>query len=238
VREDGLRPSELVAGGPGPLGGPGVECSVGTSALQPGTTLVQDGFRRVCSPTDPGQLIRARALLLELGIPIPVPSWEALATLCDTGWLAAGASERIARRRLRLLSSAPTPFARAAAAIGSGAPIHLRGTCRRLGPLRAGEPLWRVQELRDAGDQRWTVEEGSDFLLVGPEGGYAHVLAEGGHLVFPAALSGGEEVSVFGFADETADRSGLARSPNGRGGRMLALRTGAELPLLVTGVVR
>jgi hypothetical protein len=221
VREDGLRPSELVAGGPGPLGGPGVECSVGTSALQPGTTLVQDGFRRVCSPTDPGQLIRARALLLELGIPIPVPSWEALATLCDTGWLAAGASERIARRRLRLLSSAPTPFARAAAAIGSGAPIHLRGTCRR-----------------DAGDQRWTVEEGSDFLLVGPEGGYAHVLAEGGHLVFPAALSGGEEVSVFGFADETADRSGLARSPNGRGGRLLALRTGAELPLLVTGVVR
>jgi hypothetical protein len=211
---------------------------VGTSALQPGTTLVENGFRRVCQPADPGRLIRARALLLELGVPIPVPSWETLAPLCDTGWLATGASERIARRRLRLLSSAPTPFAAAAAAIGTGTPIHLRGTCRRLSGGRASEPFWRVQEVGDAGHQRWTVEEGSDFLLVGPEGGYAHVFAEGGHLVFPAALSGGEQVSVFGFADETADRSGLARSPNGRGGRMLALRSGAELPLLVTGVVR
>jgi hypothetical protein len=208
------------------------------AALEAGTTLLEDGFRRLSKPSDPGRLMRARAVLLELGVSIPVPSWDALASFCDTGWFATAASERILRRRLRLLDSSPSSFATLASAIGQGVPVHLRGTCRRLPGSRAGASLWQVQELRDDRELRWRLEEGTDFLLAGPDGCHVHVFAAGGHLMSPPALTGGEQVSVFGFVDEIADRYGLTGSPNGRGGRMLALRSGAELPLLVSGMVR
>jgi len=69
-------------------------------------------------------------------------------------------------------------------------------------------------------------------------GGAVFVLSNGGHLASATPLRAGDEVSVFGFADEVPDRLGMASAPHGRGGLLPAIRSGSELPLLLTSVVR
>jgi hypothetical protein len=196
----------------------------------------------------PGALSRTRASLLELapdalGI---FDSWASLASICDTGWLSAlrrpsAATARIARRRLRVLTSLPLSFPAFGAMRSGHGPLHLRGTCAALPGHDATAPLWRV-ELRDDAEQgSLLIEEGRDFLLSvgdGAAAGTVYVAAAGGHLVSSAPLRAGDEVSVFGFADEVPDRAGLAASPHGRGGLLPAIRSGSELPLLLTHVVR
>ena len=211
----------------------------GNIALVAGRTPLEGGFRAVTRFPDPGKLSRARVLVLELGIPIPLESWESLASICDTAWLA-GAQRvspgiaRIMRRRLRVLGSQPFTYSAAAAALGGGTPDP---PARHL-PAPAGEPhggacVWQRQAVYDDEGRRWVVEEGHDFMLATGDGGVAQVLASAGHLVSPDQLVGGEEVSVFGFVDETPDHAGISRSPNGRGGTVLSMRSGSELPLLV-----
>jgi hypothetical protein len=216
---------------------------VGAEAKPPfeaGVTVLPQGFREVSRFPDPGKLGRARALVLELGIPIPVDSWSSLATLCDTPWLSASrhitpASARILRRRLRLLAAAPQTMAAAAAAVGAAHPVHLRGVCQPLlGPADAA-PIWRVETASDEEGRRWLIEEGRDFVLVMADGGYAQVVSAAGHFAGLGTLGGGEEVSVFGYADEASDLGGYRRGPGGRGGLVLTLRSGSELPLLVAG---
>ena len=204
-----------------------------------------EGFRSESRFPAPGVLARARALLLELapaGVALPVDDWTSLAGSCDTGWLSvsrrpSAATVRIARRRLRLLSSAPTSFAAFAAQRAGEGPVHLRGTCVALPGHDAGA-LWRVEAQDEADGGRTLIEEARDFLLVLENGGYVYVLSKGGHLVSSAPLRPGDAVSAFGFADQVLDRTGLASSPHGRGGVMPAIRSGADLPLLVTHVVR
>jgi hypothetical protein len=165
-------------------------------------------------------------------------SWESLAGLAETPWLAparrpSSMALRRARHRLRLLGSAPASFA-AAAGQGSVEPVHLRGGCA---PLPGADPtgdgdLWR-REILDDDSGRWLVDDGHDFTLTGSGGEIALVLAAGGRLVNAARLRPGDQVSVFGFADQVPDTAGLNRSAHGRGGLTLALRSGSELPLLV-----
>jgi len=200
----------------------------------------REGFRSVSRFPAPGALSRARALLLELapaGLAIPFDDWASLATICDSGWLSAprGASSgRVARRRLRLLSSSPTSFAAFAALRAGGGPVHLRGRCAALPGHDTAAALWRVEARNDAGAGRTLIEEASDFLLSAGDGGTIYVMANGGHLVSTAPVRPGDTVSVFGFADEVPDRTGLASSPHGRGGLQPAIRSGSALPLLVT----
>ena len=206
---------------------------------------VDEGFRSVSKFPAPGALSRARAMLLEIapaGLAIPLDDWAALACICDTAWLEASrrpshATARIARRRLRLLASGPTPFAVFAGTRAGEGPLHLRGTCAALPGHDAGGPLWRV-EAHDGADGRTLLEEARDFLLAVEGGGTVYVLSKGGHLVSTAPLRPGDAVSVFGFADQVSDRTGLASTPHGRGGFMPAIRSGGELPLLLTHVVR
>jgi hypothetical protein len=198
-------------------------------------------FRKLTKFPEPGTLAAARALLLELAPStgaVPFDSWASLATICDTGWLPASrrpsaALARVTRRRLRVLATAPLPFAAFASLQAGEGPVHLQGTCA---PLSAGEtsaPLWSVEPAIAADGVRQLAEQGGDFLLSLGDGEVVRVLAEGGHLVSADALRIGDVVSVFGFADETADRAGLGPSPHGRGGLVRALRSGSELPLLV-----
>jgi len=198
-------------------------------------------FRTLTKFPEPGTLAAARALLLELAPStgaVPFDSWTSLATICDTGWLSASrrpsaALARVTRRRLRVLSTTPLSFAAFARLQAGEGPIHLQGTCA---PLSAGDssaPLWSVETVVADDGVRQLAEQGSDFLLSLPDGEVVRVLAEGGHLVSADVLRIGDAVSVFGFADETADRSGLGPSPHGRGGLVRALRSGSELPLLV-----
>jgi len=168
-------------------------------------------------------------------------SWESLAALAETPWLSpsrrpSAAALRRARHHLRLLGSAPTTF-EAAAAQGSTDPVHLRGICRPLPGAGGAFPLWRREIVEDDGG-RSVVETGSDFALAVGGGGTVLVLAAGGRLVNATQLVEGDQVSVFGFADEAPDHAGLARSPHGRGGLTLALRSGSELPLLVSLIRR
>jgi len=207
---------------------------------------LDEGFRSVSKLPAPGALSRARALLLEAapaGLAIPFDDWTSLANICDTAWLAvarrpSAATARVARRRLRLLASAPTPFEVFAAARAGEGPMHLRGVCAALPGHEAAGPLWRVEAQTDAAGGRTLIEEARDFLLAVENGGYVYVLSKGGHLVSTAPLRLGDTVSVFGYTDEVPDRTGLASSPHGRGGFMSAIRSGAELPLLLTHVVR
>lgn len=207
---------------------------------------IRDGFRSEAKFPPPGALARARAWLLELapGALTIFDSWASLASICDTGWLSAlrrpsSANARIARRRLRVLASRPLTFtAFAALRVGAG-PVHLRGTCAAVAGGDAGARLWRVDVRDDESDGRLLVEEAHDFLLSvsGPDGsaaGVVYVVAAEGHLASAAPLRPGDAVSVFGFADEIADRTGLASAPHGRGGLLPAIRSGSELPLLVT----
>jgi hypothetical protein len=185
-------------------------------------------------------LAAARALLLELAPStgaMPFASWTSLATICDTGWLPASrrpsaALARVTRRRLRVLATAPLSFAAFARLQAGEGPVHLQGTCA---PLSAGdsEPLWSVETAVADDGMRQLAEQGSDFLLSLGDGEVVRVLAAGGHLISADVLRIGDAVSVFGFADDTADRTGLGPSPHGRGGLVRALRSGSELPLLV-----
>jgi hypothetical protein len=202
----------------------------------------REGFRSVSPLPAPGALSRARALLLELappGLAIPFHDWASLATIWDTPWLSAlrrpsTATARVARRRLRLLASAPTAFAAFAALRTGDGPVHLRGTCTALPGHDADGMLWRVEVRDDDAAGPTLIEEASDFLLSGADGTAVYVVASGGHLVSTAPLRPGDTVSVFGFADQVPDRTGLVASPDGRGGLLPAIRSGTELPLLLT----
>jgi hypothetical protein len=202
---------------------------------------VRDGFRMVSKVPAPGALSRARAWLLEV-VPDALgsfDSWTSLACICESGWLAplrrpTTAMARVARRRLRVLASRPLTYAAFAALRAGEGPVHLRGRCASL-PGQGASPLWRTEERDDAAEGRLVIEEGHDFLL-SIDGGDVYVLSKGGHLASVAPLHAGDEVSVFGFADEIPDRWGLAPALHGRGGLLPAVRSGSELPLLLTQV--
>jgi hypothetical protein len=191
---------------------------------------------------DPGALARARTLLLGAGVFVPVGTWEGLATICDSAWLPltgrpSPAIARVVRRRLRRLASAPLTLVEAAARPRGEDVVHLRGLCAPLAFGDAATTLWRVERVRER-DGLWLVEAHRDFVLTDPEGGQVVVVAAGGHLINGDVLRPGDEVSVFGFLDDIPDRTGLGRSLHARGGLVPALRSGAELPLLVSRVVR
>lgn len=198
-------------------------------------------FRTLSKFPEPGTLAAARALLLELAPTtgaVPFDSWTSLATICDTGWLPASrrpsaALVRVTRRRLRVLATAPLSFAAFARLPPGEGPVHLHGTCAALSGGWGDAPLWSVETVAAADGSRQLAEQGSDFLLSLRDGERVRVLADGGHMVSADVLRIGDAVSVFGFADETADRRGLGPSAHGRGGLVRALRSGAELPLLV-----
>lgn len=195
------------------------------------------GFRTLSRWIPPGTLSAARTLLKELG-PVPVGSWTSLASICDTAWLpAVGRSSpalaRVARRRLRVLATAPLSFAAfARLEVGEG-PVHVSGTCD---PLPGGDELvWRVETAVRKDGARRLLQQGNDFLLRTPDGERVRVLAAGGLLV-NGDLHVGDAVSVFGFADEIADSTGMGPSAHGRGGLTRALRSGSALPLLVARI--
>src|SRR5450755_3517619 len=98
-------------------------------------------------------LDRARLLLIDAAARDPsgplaaglahFDSWESLAAIAETPWLSparrpSAVALRRARHRLRLLGSAPSTFA-AAAAAGSVEPVHLRGICAPLPGDHAGD---------------------------------------------------------------------------------------------------
>lgn len=194
----------------------------------------------------PGSLARARALLLEAAPDAQAlfDSWASLAVICDSGWLAPlrrpanprSAPARIARRRLLVLASAPRSYAAFTALRAGDGPVHLRGRCAAL-PGHAPAPIWRTEERDDPAQGRVLIEEGQDFLL-SIDGGDVYVLSNGGHLASVAPLQAGDEVSVFGFADEVPDRWGVAPVLHGRGAMLPAIRSGSELPLLLTSISR
>jgi hypothetical protein len=209
-----------------------------------------DAFRSVRKPPAPLVLSRARGLVRKLGagsILLPLDSWQSLAAIWGTGWLPAalsdsGALADVTMRRLRVLASLPISFAGVGARRPGSGPLHLQGTCAALPGHDPSASLWRVEEHEDATEGRLLVEEAQDFLLSvarGPaeEGGLVYVAAAGGRLASTRPVRPGDEVSVFGFADEVVDRLGLSAS-HGRGGVLPAIRSGSELPLLVTHVVR
>ena len=197
----------------------------------------------------PGALSRARALLLELApaaLAIPFDNWTSLACICDTGWLAASRRPvgtrpaRIARRRLRVLASRP---AAVRGLRGGCARARGRSTCAARCAALPGHdargPLWRVEAHDDAADGRILIEEGHDFLLSVDGGGHVYVLSNGGHLVERRRRCA-RATRCRCSASPTRSRiaPGLAPAPHGRGGLLPAIRSGSELPLLVTHVVR
>jgi hypothetical protein len=205
-----------------------------------------DGFRTVSKVPAPGALARARALVRRLGLrsgTLPIDKWQSLAAIWNTGWLPAGASDSpaladITSRRLRALASRPLSFDAFVARRAGEGPLHLQGYCSAVS-RQYPATLWRIDERDDASEGRVLIEEGHDFwLAVGPEPveecPKVYVLSKGGRLASAAPLRAGDEVSVFGFADEVPDRWGLAGGVHGRGGMLPAIRSGSELPLLVT----
>ena len=204
---------------------------------------LRDGFRTVSKLPAPGALARARAWLLEAApdARVSFDSWASLACIVDSGWLAplrrpSTAMARIARRRLLVLASRPLSYTAFTALRAGDGPVHLRGRCTAIAGQGA-PPIWRTEEQDDAVEGRVLIEEGHDFLL-SIDGGDVYVLSSGGHLASAAPLQAGDEVSVFGFADEVPDRLRMASAPHGRGGLLPAIRSGSELPLLLTHVVR
>jgi hypothetical protein len=198
----------------------------------------------------PGALTRARALLLMLAGDgdatnvvegaARLEHWQALAAICDTDWLPSGRRRlsspalRAARRRLRLLGSAPASVAEVVAGVRpeAGDPVHLRGVCGRLPGSAARAELWRTGTVDDAAG-RWLTEEGYDFLLTDGDGAVVQVLAAAGRLLGGSVLRAGDEASVFGFLDHVPDAIGRAPGGRGRAGLMPALRGDPDLPLLV-----
>ena len=161
-------------------------------------------------------------------------SWRSLAAVVGTEWLPIGgrvaaSALRVARRNLRVLGSPATELG----AVTIGEAVQLQGTVAAL-PGDPGDPLWRAEVIDDA-DGQWLSDEGRDFLLVG-KGGPVLILAEGGRLLNAERLHVGDEVAVFGTADEAPDAAGLSGSL--RGGLVLALRSGPTRPLLVSVIRR
>lgn len=190
-------------------------------------------------------LDRARALLMDVVARDPegplarglerFGSWRSLAAVVGTDWLPIGgrvsaSGIRVARKNLRALGSPPAERDR----ISLGEPVQLRGVTAAL-PGDPGGDLWRSELIEDA-DGRWLSDEGRDFLLASPGGPPLLVLAQEGRLLNAERLQVGDEVSVFGVADEAPDRAGLSASP--RGGLVLALRSGPTRPLLVSVIRR
>jgi hypothetical protein len=188
---------------------------------------------------------RARALLMDVVARDPdgplalglerFGSLRSLAAVVGTDWLPLGgrltaSAIRVARRNLRVLGSPATEPNQ----VVLGEPVQLRGLASPL-PGDGLRELWRAETVEDA-DGRWFSDEGRDFLLTGAQGGMALVLAEGGRLLNAERLQVGDEVSVFGTADEAPDRAGLAAAP--RGGMVPALRSGTTRPLLVSVIRR
>ncbi len=203
----------------------------------------REGFHAESTYPAPGALTRARSRLFELAPEALAlfDNWASLACLCDTGWLALGrpssAMARIVRRRLRVLTSLPLSFSAFTAQRAGEGPVHLQGKCVALPGHGGGAPIWRTDVRDDASAGRLLIEDGRDFLL-SIDGGDVYVLSNGGHLVSATPLCAGDDVSVFGFADEVADRWGLTSGAHGRGGLLAAIRSGSELPLLLARVVR
>jgi hypothetical protein len=182
-----------------------------------------------------GALARARTLLLEAGLPVPVRDWSDLALLLGTAWLpvlphATPSAARILRRRLASLA-APAVTVAAAWALPRGEIVHLFGSAEPLVHGRA-EPLWQVTRTEDEGGT-WLCEEAEDFLITDSAGDRARVLVDGGHLIGAEAVLPGQPVSLFGFLDEIPDQMGLRRTPHGRVGVIPALQSGSDWPLLV-----
>ena len=194
---------------------------------------------------DRAALDRARALLMDVVARDPegplarglerFGSWRSLAAVVGTDWLPIGgrlsaSGIRVARKNLRALGNPPGERD----AIAAGEPVQLRGVAAPL-PGDPGGELWRAEVIDDA-DGRWLADEGRDFLLGGPGGPPLLVLAQGGRLLNADRLQVGDEVAVFGIADEAPDRAGLSASP--RGGLVRALRSGPTRPLLVSVIRR
>jgi hypothetical protein len=157
-------------------------------------------------------------------------TWQSLAAVVGTDWLplprrASPGVARVVRQRLRALAAEPW----AGGPPDAGQPVQLRGTCV---PLPGGAPrLWSTTIVEDD-DGLWVVEEGADFVLRGADGGPTLVVARGGRLVNAPRLDAGDEILVFGLADRTPDRVGLAAAA-GRGGFLPMVRSGSSRPLLV-----
>ncbi len=161
-------------------------------------------------------------------------SWRSLAAVVGTDWLPIGgrvaaSAMRVARRNLRFLGS---PAAEMGAVV-VGEPVQVQGTVGAL-PGDPGGVLWRAEVVDDA-DGPWLSDEGRDFLLVGTTATLL-VLAAGGRLLNAERLHVGDEVAVFGTADEAPDPAGLSGSL--RGGLVRALRSGPTRPLLVSVIRR
>jgi hypothetical protein len=183
-----------------------------------------------------GALARARALLLEAGLAVPMNDWASLATICDTPWLPATrrttpSAMRIARRRLQPLLAPPVALD-AIASMPRGEVVHVQGAVQPLPAQPAGAVLWRTRTVRGS-DGVWLVEEGEDLELCDPTGGRVVVLAEGGHLINGDLVCAGDPVSVFGVLDDIPDRRRLGAAP-GRTGVMPALRSSPRHPLLLS----
>jgi hypothetical protein len=193
---------------------------------------------------DRAAMDRARALLLDVVSRDPegplarglerFGSWRSLAAVVGTDWLPiagrlSATGVRVARKNLRALGSPP-----AEGPLAIGEPVQLRGTAAALPGDRGGQ-LWRAAVIDDA-DGRWLLDEGRDFLLVGAGPAPVLILAEAGRLLNAENLQVGDEVSVFGIADEAPDRAGLSVAP--RGGLIPAVRSGPTRPLLVSLIRR
>ena len=166
-------------------------------------------------------------------------SWRSLAAITQTEWLrlprrTSDSALRIARQGLRRLGAEPISFA--AAAESTGELVSVRGTCAPLPDDRRAGQLWRTETV-EAGGERWIEEAGRDFVLRAATG-VAVVLVADGRLVNAERLHVGDEVIVFGVADETPDGAGLGGGAPGRGGMILALRSGPRHPLLVSVIRR
>jgi hypothetical protein len=214
-----------------------------------GETAFEGGFRRVSEEAPPLALARLRESLLDVASGGSdqlraalegFRSWRSLATLCGSEWTAGArrsstAARRVLQRRLRALGAAPVSVGRAAA-LPAGSAVHVRGTIRRLrsddseGGLKSH--IWSHSAM-NTDNVRFEVEEGHDFFLIDEKDGQtACVIAARGHLVNDDRLVAGDRVSVFGFTDATTN--GLARPDLlERRARLLALRAGDDLPLLV-----
>jgi hypothetical protein len=198
-------------------------------------------------PFPPRQMVGwARGLLRKIAASDPAlgrgltrfGTWQSLAAILGTGWLplpprASSAQAKVIRQRLRELGaegSSDGPWI-------DGQPVHLRGTCAGLVPGSGpAGGLWRAAIVEDA-DGMWAVDEGEDFLLRdGAEP--TLVLAAGGRLTNAERLRPGDEVMVFGLADEAPDRFGVGGAPQGRGGFVRAVRSGPSQPLLVSVIRR
>jgi hypothetical protein len=213
-----------------------------------GETELDDGFRRVSRWPEPRAVVRMRELLLDAASDLrpllrsgleSLESWIWLSSLVDSGWLAGTASgsrgaRRLLQRRLSVLGTQPISVA-AAGELPVGAPVHLRGTIRPMSASRLKSHMSYIwsQSAMTEDNVRCIVEEGQHFFLTDEGGQTACVMARNGYLINADCLSAGERVSVFGCTDHIADTRGQDSDRLTRDGRVLAVRAGDDVPLLV-----